>query len=62
MAGNNYLRYLSNNKLVHITDCKVEVYNFSIDENQHPPRIIVESTDSLQIPAFSDKYEYVNTV
>ncbi len=55
-AGNNYLRYLSNNKLIHVTDYKAEVYHFSIDETLLPPRIIVNSTDSIEIPALSEKY------
>jgi hypothetical protein len=62
LAGNNHLRYLSNNKLIHVTDHKVEVYNFSIDETVHPPRIIVDSTDSIQIPPFSNHYEFVEAV
>ena len=49
-AGNNYLRYIGNNKLIHITDIKVEIYNFSINENIYPPRMIVKSSDSIQIP------------
>lgn len=61
-AGNNYLRYLSNNRLIHVTDIKVEMYNFCINEQVHPPRIIVQSTDSLLIPQFSNKYEYVEAL
>ena len=46
-SGYNQLKYLSNNKLIHVSDTKVEVYRFSINEEVHPPRIIVSSTDSI---------------
>ncbi len=49
-VGYNHLKYLSNNKLIHVSDSKVEVYRFIIDQELHPPRIRVESTDSIEIP------------
>ena len=61
-SGNNYLHYLSNHKLIHVTDIKVEIYQFSIDEAVHPPRISVCSTDSMEIPEKSDCYEYLDCI
>ena len=48
-AGSNYLRYISNNRLIHLTDIKVELYSFTVNENVHPPRIVVTSMDSIVI-------------
>ena len=30
-TGSNNLRYIGGNKLIHVTDIKVEVYNFTIN-------------------------------
>lgn len=43
------LIYLNNNKLVHINDDKVELYEIRIDLTVKPNRIRVKSIDSLEI-------------
>jgi hypothetical protein len=40
-SQNSRMKYLSNNRLIHVSDFKVEVYRFGIDQETHPPRIIV---------------------
>lgn len=61
-SENNYLKYISHQKLMHVSDCKVEIYQFKVDITVHPPRIGLESTDSIEIPEFPKGYEYVDAV
>lgn len=40
----------------------MEVYNFSVDTSVNPPRIILNSTDSIEIPSKLEKYEYLDAI
>ena len=55
-AGDNYLKYMQNHKLIHVSGAKVEVYSFWVNENMYPPRIIVQSTDSIEIPVMKKDF------
>lgn len=54
-SSNNYFRHLCQNKLIHISDTKAEIYNLTIDSN-HPPKINIKDFDSIYIPKISDTF------
>ena len=43
------LKYIGSDKMLHITESKVDVYQFTIDRNAKPQRIVLKSTDSIKI-------------
>ena len=51
-SGNAKLKYISNQRLIHISDRKVEIYKMSILTNIVPNKIQVLPIDALEI---SDK-------
>jgi|GWRWMinimDraft_12_1066020.scaffolds.fasta_scaffold284692_1 hypothetical protein len=47
---------------MHISSSKVEIYQFKVDLTVNPPRLSLESTDSIELPPFPNGYEYVDAV
>lgn len=48
-SGNAKLRYISNQRLIHISDTKVEIYKMSILTNVVPNKIQITPIDALEI-------------
>jgi hypothetical protein len=48
-SGNARLRYISNQRLIHISDKKVEIYKMSILTNVVPNKIQITPIDALEI-------------
>lgn len=60
--GNNHLKYLAGQRLIHVSDFRVELYQFTIDVSSNPPRITISSTDSIELPPIDPQLEYLNIV
>jgi hypothetical protein len=43
----NSLKYINQQKVLHISDKKIEVYSFSVNMNVSPPKMSFSSTDSI---------------
>lgn len=56
-----FLRYIGNNRLLHLSPQKAEVYRFKIDFTSNPPRIDIISLDSIQIKKPAD-YDYIGSL
>jgi hypothetical protein len=52
----SYLKYISHQKLMHISVNKIEVYIFKVDLSVNPPRLLLTSSDSIEIPQFPGGY------
>ena len=64
-AGNAKLKYISNQRLIHITDSKLEIYKLSILTNVVPNKIQVTALDALEIkdkPHEAEFFGIISTV
>ena len=56
------LKYLHPNTILHINKKSVEVYNFSIDMNAKPEKIVLHTTDSIELKKLPDKVSYMSVL
>ena len=55
------MHYIGNNRLLHLSPLKAEIYRFNINFTSNPPRIDIKSLDSIEIKKPVD-YEYVGSL
>ena len=56
-----FLHYIGNNRLLHLSPMKAEIYRFKINFNTNPPRIDIASLDSIEVKK-PGNYEYIGAL
>lgn len=56
------LKYTGTDRLIHVLPNKLELYKFTVNTISNPPRIVLESTDSILTPITDNSYSFLDVL